>query len=158
MERVLQLRHFAHDHLHPQWLLHDLWTGVERRRPDCGLDRLAGDQPPGPSRRAFDGRTGVEVPDGGRHLLLGVQPGRRALGVVHGLVQPARPHRHRGRRRLRLRVVLELGSRFVRASLHSQLHDDEPVDHPAQHVHPVLSHSRLCTASSTSSPRTWCRC
>jgi hypothetical protein len=51
------------------------WTGVERRWTNRDLDWLAGDQPPRPPRWAVDGGTRLEVPDRGRHVPLGVQPG-----------------------------------------------------------------------------------
>ena len=111
-----------------------------------------------PPRRALDGRARVEVPDRRRYLLLGLQPWRRSLGVVHGLVQPTRPHRHHRRRRLRMRVVLEFGPRTLRISTSSSTSRRRTPRRFCTTRSFSSSSSSPSTASSTSSPRTWCRC
>ena len=72
LELVLQLRDLVHDHLGPRRLLHDLRPGVEQRRPDRHLVGLADHLRADPAGRVLDVRARVEVPDRGRHLLLGV--------------------------------------------------------------------------------------
>ena len=63
---------------------------------------LADDLRADPVRRLLDVRARLGVPDGRRHLLLGLQAGRRRLGLVHRLVQPDRPGRGGGLGRVRV--------------------------------------------------------
>ena len=65
LERLLQLRDLVLDHLDPRRLLHDLRPGLEQRRPDRDLDRLAGDQRADPARRVLDVRARLGDADRG---------------------------------------------------------------------------------------------
>ena len=85
-------------------LLHHLRAGVQRRRPDRDLDRLADRQPVHPHRRLLDVRARLGDADRRGYLLLGVQARRPRLGLVHRLVQPHRARRRGGVGRLRRRV------------------------------------------------------
>ena len=104
-ERVLELRDLVHDHLDPVRDADPVLPGHQLRRSGGGGLRLADRLRLRDHRRARDGRDRLEVPDRGRPLLLGVQDGRRQLGLVHRLVQPDRPDRDHGRHRLRRRAL-----------------------------------------------------
>src|SRR3954463_9936808 len=53
-----------------------------RAVPPLGVaDHLRAD----PARGVLDGRAGLRLSDGGRHLLLGLHPGRPEVGLVHRL-------------------------------------------------------------------------
>ena len=68
---LLELRDLVHDHLGPRRLLHDLRPGVEQRRPDRDLLGLAADLDPDPDHRLLHVGDRRQVPDRGRHLLVG---------------------------------------------------------------------------------------
>ena len=93
LERVPELRDLVHDHLGPRRLLHDLLPGVEQRRPGRDLVGLADHLAVHPHHRLLHGRARLGLSDGGRDLLVGLEARRPGLGLVHRLVQPARPDR-----------------------------------------------------------------
>ena len=146
MERVLELRDLVLDHLHPGRLLHHLRAGAQERWPDRDLDRLAADLRADPVCRLVDVRARVRVPDGGRHLLLGVQAGWRRMGLVHRLVQPHRPGRGGGLGGVRLSDLPDEPARPLRSPLHLQLRQgrsrDERSLQRARQLRPVRVHPR----------------
>ena len=102
------------------------------------------------------GRARVGVPDGGRHLLVVVQARRPGLGLVHRLVQPARPDRDPRVGRLLRRPVPGRDPRPLRASTSSGINfgdDRAPAarDVPAVRPDPAAARVRSTSAAATSS-------
>ena len=140
LERVLQLRDLVHDHLDPRRLLHDLRPGLEQRRPDRDLDRLAADLDPDPDHRLLHVGAGLRLPDRGRHLLVGRQARRPGLGLVHRLVQPDRPGRRRRLGRLRLRDLPQRRSSASTKSTSSAINFGDDRAHPRRDLPPLRAH------------------
>ena len=78
---------------------------VAERRPDRGLDRLAGALRLRAHGRLLDGRADLEVPDRRRPLLVGARARRHGLELDDRLVQHRRPGRDRRLGRLRRGVL-----------------------------------------------------
>ena len=105
------------------------YVGVEQRRADRHLDRLAGDRPDHPHGRRQHVRARLGLPDRGRPVLVGPQARRRRVVVVHRLVQRHRADRDRRLGRLRPRVLpdaavrpLGLGSGLRQLRRHAAHH------------------------------------
>ena len=95
--RVPELRDQLHDHLDPRRLPDVVLPRVPVGRPGRGHVGLADRRPLHDVRRALDGRDRLDLPDGRRPLLLVVEARQPGVGLVHRLVQPDRPDRHRRR-------------------------------------------------------------
>ena len=113
VERIPELRDLVHDHLGPRRLLHDLLPGVEQRRPGRDLVGLADHLGLHPDHRVLHVRARLGDADRGRDLLLVGQARQPRLGLVHGLVQPARPDRDPRVGRLLRRAVPLQHSRLL---------------------------------------------
>ena len=106
------------------------YVGVEQRRADRDLDRLAGDRADHPHGRRQHVRDRLGLPDRGRPVLVGPQARRRRVVVVHRLVQRHRADRDRRLGRLRPRVLPDPAVRPL--GLGSGLHQlrRRPAHHP----------------------------
>ena len=87
-ECVLQLRHFAVDHLHSGWRRHFFSFRLVQRGRGQYWPGLAAGQFAGPGVCRHHGTAGICLPHRGRFIPLGVDPGRSGLGMGHCLVQP----------------------------------------------------------------------
>ncbi len=96
-EWLLELCRVAVDHLYPGGRRYLVSPGDRQRRRGVDRPGLAAVLPVQPGGGADDGTAGVGVPDGGRAVSLGVDPGRPGLGLGHRLVQPGRPAHRPGR-------------------------------------------------------------